>query len=59
MEETKEWDFSPNEIQTSFDVVNLYPLVSIDKAVAAIIEILNKDIYYLRKRTKLTPNRHT
>ena len=59
MEETKEWNLSPNEIQTSFDIVNLYQLVPIDEAVAVIIEILNKDIYYLRKRTKLTLNRYT
>ena len=25
VEEAKEWNISPNEIQTSFDVVNLYP----------------------------------
>ena len=54
MEEAKEWNISPNEIQTSFDVVNLYPSVPIDEAVAVIIEILNNDIDDLRKRTKLT-----
>ena len=54
MEEAKEWNISPSEIQTSFDVVNLYPSVPIEKAVAVIIEILNNDIDDLRKRTKLT-----
>ena len=54
MEEAKEWSISSNEIQTSFDVVNLYPSVPIDEAVAVIIEILNNDIDDLRKRTKLT-----
>ena len=43
MEETKEWNISPSEIQTSFDVVNLYPPVPTDEAVAVIIEILNND----------------
>ena len=54
VEEAKEWNISPNETQTSFDVVNLYPSVSIDEAVAVIIEILNNDIDDLRKRAKLT-----
>ena len=54
VEEAKEWNLSPNEIQTSFDVVNLYPSVPIDEDVAVIIEILNNDIDDLRKRTKLT-----
>ena len=54
VEEAKEWNISPNETQTSFDVVNLYPSVPIDEAVAVIIEILNNDIDDLRKRAKLT-----
>ena len=33
VEEANEWNVSPNEIQTSFDVVNIYPLVPIDQAV--------------------------
>ena len=37
-----------------FHVVNLYPSVPIDEAVAVIIDILNNDIDDLRKRTKLT-----
>ena len=54
VEEAKEWNISPSEIQTSFDVVNLYSSVPIDEAVAGIIEILNNDVDDLRKRTKLT-----
>ena len=46
MEEAKEWNISPNEMQTSFNVVNLYPSVPIGEAVAVIID--------LRKGTKLT-----
>ena len=54
VEEAKEWNISPDEIQTSFDVVNVYQTFAIDKAFAVIIEILNDDIHDLRKRTKLT-----
>ena len=54
VEEAKEWNIAPNEIQTSFDVVNLYPPVPIDETLTAIIEILINDIEDLRKRTKLT-----
>ena len=44
VEEAKQWNISSNEIQTSFDVLNLYPSVPIDEAVTVIIEILNNDI---------------
>ena len=54
VEEAKEWNISPNEIQTSFDLVNLYSSVPLDEAAAVIIEILNNDIDDLRKGTKLT-----
>ena len=53
-EEAKEWNISSSEIQTSFNVVNLYPSVPIDQAVAVITEILNNDTDDLRKPTKLT-----
>ena len=49
LEEAKEWNISPNEIQTFFDVVNLYPTIPIDEAVAIITQILNNDIDDLRK----------
>ena len=54
VEEAKERNISPNEIQTSFDAVNLYPLVPIDETVAVITEILNNDIDDLQKRAKFT-----
>ena len=54
VEDAKKWNISPSEIQTSFDVANLYPSVPIDEAVAVIIEILNNNIDDLLKRTKLT-----
>ena len=54
MEEAKEWNISPNEIQISFDIVNLYLSVPIDEAVSVIIEVLNNDIDDLGNRAKLT-----
>ena len=53
MEEAREWIISTNKIQTSFDLVNLYPSVSIDEAVAVITGILNNGIDNLGKRMKL------
>ena len=44
MEKAKEWNISSSEIQTSFNVVNLYSSVPLDETVAVIIEILNNDI---------------
>ena len=41
-------------LQTSFNLLNLYPSVSIDETAAVIIEILNNNIDNLWKRTKLT-----
>ena len=41
-------------LECSFDVVNLYPSVPINEAVAVIIEILNDAIDDLQKRMKLT-----
>ena len=49
MEEAKEWNISPSEIQTSFDVISLYLSVPVHEAVAVIIEILNNDINDLQK----------
>ena len=53
MEEAKEWNIWPSEVQTSFDVVNLYPSVQFDEAVVVIMR-LNNDIDDLQKQTKLT-----
>jgi hypothetical protein len=50
----KEWVIDKNEIQVSFDVINLYPSVPLDKATIAIIDILNKDKDELKMRTKLS-----
>eukprot|EP00794_Sanderia_malayensis_P013580 gene13582-14988_t len=54
VEEARLWDIDPEEIQVSFDAVNLYPSVPIDKAITVIVDILNKDLDDLKTRTKLT-----
>nr|XP_047132439.1 uncharacterized protein LOC105845309 [Hydra vulgaris] len=52
--DAKEWKIDPNEIQVSFDVINLYPSVPINEAIPVIINILNDDLEDLKTRTKLT-----
>nr|XP_004210295.2 uncharacterized protein LOC101240958 [Hydra vulgaris] len=49
--EAKQWIIDPNEVQVSFDIVNLYPCIPIDEAIPVIIDMLNDD---LKTRTKLT-----
>ena len=55
VEKARNWDISPTEVQVSYDVVNLYPSVPINKAITVMIDILNGDPE-LRERTKLTIN---
>ena len=45
---------SPTEIQVSYDVVNLYPSVPLDKAIDVIVEYLENDFNNVKRRTKLT-----
>nr|XP_047124319.1 uncharacterized protein LOC105844437 [Hydra vulgaris] len=52
--EARQWKIDPNEIQVSFDVVNLYPSIPIDEAIPVIIDILNNDIDDLKTQTKLS-----
>ena len=52
--EAKSWQIDPSEIQVWFDVTALYPSIPLDKAIPIIIDILNNDIDYPKKRTKLT-----
>ena len=47
--EAKTWKLSPTDIQVSYDVVNLYPSVPLDKAINIIVE-------YLKKMTSTTSN---
>lgn len=52
--EAKTWSTEENEIQVSYDVVNLYPSVPLDKAIEVLIDTLNEDKEDLKTRTKLT-----
>ena len=43
----------PDGIQDSYDVTNLYPSITIDKAIDAILQQLSKNYEDLKKRTKV------
>ena len=51
--EAKDWLVKTDEVQVSFDIVNLYPSVPINKALNALMDQLNSDKVDLMKRTKL------
>ena len=48
----RDWDISHDEVQVSFDVVNLYPSVPLQEATLVMIDLLNNDLQ-LSRRTKL------
>ena len=52
--EAKTWKISPTEIQVSYDVVNLYPSVPLDKAIDVIVEYLKNDFNNVKRKAKLT-----
>ena len=54
VEESKSWSIGREEIQVSYDVVNLYPSVPIAKAIAAIIDLLQADWEDVKTRTNLS-----
>ena len=51
--EAKDWKIKPSEIQISYDVVNLYPSVPLDRSIQVIDEFLQDDHPKLKKRIKL------
>ena len=53
--EAATWETTQEEIQVSYDVINLYPSIPIDKAITVLIDTLNNDLDDLNTRTKLTP----
>ena len=53
VELSKTWNIDPDEIQMSFDVVNLYPSVSVKQAIDIVTMMLRTDPS-LEQRTKLT-----
>ena len=52
--EAATWETTQNEIQVSYDVINLYPSIPIDKAITVLIDTLNNDLDDLNTHTKLT-----
>ena len=52
--EAKDWKIEPTETQVSYDVVNLYPSVLLDRSIQVIVEFLQDDHAELKKRTKLS-----
>ena len=52
--EAKTWEIHQDEVRVSYDVVNLYSSVPVDKAINVLMDILNNDKEHLQKRTKLT-----
>ena len=53
--EAKTWEISPQEIQVSYDVVNLYPSVPLKEATNVIVEMISKDVE-LTQKSKLKIN---
>ena len=53
VEEAKNWDIGPNEIQVSFDVVALYPSVPVKKAIENLMDMLQDDYEDFKTRTIL------
>ena len=51
--EAKDWKIEPTEIQVSYDVVNLYLSVPLDRSIQVIVELLQDEHDELKKRTKL------
>ena len=51
--EAKDWDISTDEIQVSYDVVNLYPSVPISKAIEVTMQFAKDDWDEIKQRTKL------
>ena len=54
LNEAKTWKISPTEIQVSYDVINLYASVPLDKAIDVIVEYLENDFNNIKTRTKST-----
>ena len=54
VQQVKTWEIYQGEVQVSYDVVNLYPSVPVDKAINALIDTLNNHKEHLKERTKLT-----
>ena len=56
VQEAKTWEITPEEVQVSYDVVNLYPKVPVKEAIDVLTEQLNADKDHLKTVTKLKIN---
>lgn len=56
MDEAKTWQIAPDEVQVSYDVVNLYPSVPIKESIDVLISQLEEDRENLKNQTKLQIN---
>ena len=54
VEEAKTWEIGANEVQCSFDVVNLYPSVPIGKAIDVMVDLVQADFDDIQTRTQLS-----
>ena len=54
VQEAKTCEIYQDKVQVSYDVVNLYPSVPVDKAINVLIDTLNNGKEHLKERTKLT-----
>ena len=52
-EEARSWDISANEVQVSYDVVNLYPSVPIGRSIDVVMDFVKDDFDEICQRTKL------
>ena len=52
--EAATWETSQEKIQVSYDVINLYLSIPIDKAIIVLVHTLNNELDDLNARTKLT-----
>ena len=50
VQEAKTWEIYQDEVQVSYDVVNLYPSVPVDKAINVLIDTINSDKEHLKER---------
>ena len=53
VKEAKTWEIYQDEVQVSYDVVNLYPSVPVHKAINVLMDTLNNDKEHLHESTKL------
>ena len=52
VKEAKQWKISPDEVQVSYDVVNLYPSVPLKEATVIILDMIKED-HQIKEKTKL------